>query len=222
MGFNYARSGMAVLTTNPQVSFYIYEPPTVRMVDQLSWPGYLRLAVLNPPEYDRLFAVNETAIAHELLPERNPPPENLWFTQDDPTAIRTIGARATALVEGRKWTLMGIHLVGILQSLRPKWNSAGTLNRMLDVLRIALLPLALCLLVKRRQGWWLALLLVWTAYALLPPGPVSAWRFRSLAEPIFSLVLATAFAPAWIGIRSQFQRLKPEILTGKKSHVITE
>ncbi len=195
IGFNYARSGLAVLTTNPQVSFYIYEPPTVRMVDQLSWPGYLRLAVLNPPEYDRLFAVHQTAIAHELLPTQNPPPDNLWFTKDDPAAIHAIGARAHALVVGRTGTLMGIHLVGILQSLRPKWNSAGLLNRWLDGLRLALLPLAVWLLLKRREWWWLALLLVWTAYALLPPGPVSAWRFRSLAEPIFSLTLAAALAP---------------------------
>lgn len=222
MGFNYARLGMAVLTTNPQVSFYIYEPPTVRMVDQLAWPGYIRLAVLNPPEYDRLFAVNETAIARELLPDRNPPPENLWFTQDDPTAIQTIGAQATALVAGRKWTLIGIHLVGVLQSLRPKWNSAGTLNRMLDALRILLLPIALCLLIKRKQWWWLALLLVWTAYALLPPGPVSAWRFRSLAEPLFSLVLATALAPVLRGMGAQFPRLNPEIATEKKRQVVAE
>lgn len=36
-----------------------------------------------------------------------------------------------------------------------------------------------------------------TAFAvrLVPPGPVSAWRFRSLAEPIFSLTLAAALAP---------------------------
>jgi hypothetical protein len=222
MGFNYARAGMAVLTTNPQVSFYIYEPPTVRLVDQLSWPDYIRLAVLNPPEYDRLFAVNETAIARELLPAQNPPPENLWFTKDDPAAIKTIGARATALVEGRTWTLAGIHLVGVLQSLRPKWNSAGTLNRLLDTLRVMLLPVALWLLVQRKQWWWLAMVVVWTAYALLPPGPVSAWRFRSLAEPIFSLVLAMAFPPALSGIWSQAKRMKRALATGKKQPIIVE
>ena len=191
IGFNYARTGQAVISTNPQVSFYIYEPPTVRMVDDLSWPQYIRLAVLNPPEFDRQFAIHEKAIAQQIV-ATVPPPDNLWFMQDDPRAILETGAKAGALVDGRWRTILGIHLVGVVQTMRPVWNSADALNRMLDALRILLLPVAVWLLVKRRQWWLLSLLLVWTAYAVLPPGPVGAWRFRALAEPIFSLTLATA------------------------------
>lgn len=191
IGFNYARAEQAVLSTNPQVSFYIYEPPTVRLVDQLSWPQYIRLALLNPPEFDRQFTVNEKAIAHQIV-AAVPPPDNLWFMQDDPHAIQVTGVKAGALVDGRWPTILGIHLVGVAQTMRPVWNSAHTINRVLDALRILLLPIAVWLLVKRKQWWLLSLLLVWTAYAVLPPGPVAAWRFRSLAEPIFSLTLAAA------------------------------
>ena len=211
IGFNYARSGLAVISTNPQVSFYIYEPPTVRLVDQLSWPQYIRLAVLNPPEFDRQFAMQEKAIAHQVA-ALTPPPDNLWFMQDDPRAIQETGAKAGALVQGRWPTLLGIHLIGVLQSLRPVWNSADVLNRVLDALRMLLLPVAVWWLVRRRQWWLLGLLLVWTTYALLPPGPVGAWRFRSLAEPVFSLTLATALSFGW---RALLPKQQPQTIWRK-------
>ncbi len=205
VGFNYVRAGQAILSTNPQVSYYIYEPPMVRLVDQLSWPQYIRLAVLNPPEYDRQFAVQEKAIAHQVVADV-PPPDNLWFMKDDLHAIQETGAKAGALIDGRGLTVLGIHLVGVVQSMRPVWNSANAINRALDALRILLLPLAIWLLAKRRQWWLLGLLLVWTAYALLPPGPVGAWRFRSLAEPVFSLTLAVALASMTSILSAQWSR----------------
>jgi hypothetical protein len=196
VGFNYARSGLAVVSTNPEVSFYIYEPAAARMVDELTWPGYVKAALLNPPEYDRLLEQRQREIAREVGFDVDPRPESLWFTMDDPELMRRLGGRARALVAGRELTLVGVHLVGALQTLRPRWNSAGAVSRLLDALRVLLLPVAAALLVRRRQWWLLSLVAAWTAYAVLPPGPVGAWRFRSLAEPMFSLMLAAAFAPA--------------------------
>jgi hypothetical protein len=205
IGYNYSRSGMAVLSTNPQVSFYIYEPPTLRMVDELSWPGYIRVAMLNPEELGRHFLKHEKSVTRELMPEKCPPHTNLWFSSEDPTAIRKISQRAADYVAGRETTIIGIHIFGILGSMRPQWNSAGVLNRFLDALRIAMLPIAVWLLWKRREWWWMALLFIWTAFMLLPPGPVSCWRFRAPVEPIISMVLAVALAPVCSGL---FGRLK--------------
>jgi hypothetical protein len=196
VGFNYARSGMAVVSTNPEVSFYIYDAAAARMVDELTWPGYVRAALFDPPRYDRLLDEAQRGIAGEAAFDIEPRPESLWFTMDDPELIRRVGGRAKAMVEGRALTLVGIHTVGALQTLRPRWNSAGAINRLLDALRLMLLPVAAALLLRRRE-WWLVLFAAcWAAYAVLPPGPVGAWRFRSLAEPVFSLALAAAFAPA--------------------------
>ncbi|HYE72048.1 MAG TPA: hypothetical protein VEF04_01905, partial [Blastocatellia bacterium] len=49
---------------------------------------------------------------------------------------------------------------------------------------------AMVILIWRREWWLLSFALAWTAYAILPPGPVGAWRFRILAEPIFSLIFS--------------------------------
>lgn len=195
VGFNYARSGMAVISTNPEVSFYIYDTAAVRMVDELSWPGYVKAALLNPPEYDRLLEAAQRRITREVCYDSEPMPESLWFTMDNPELIRRIGGRAKAITAGRLPTIIGVHAVGAVQTLRPRWNSAAAINRILDALRVLLLPLAVVLLARRRQWWLWTFVMMWTAYAILPPGPVGAWRFRSLAEPLFSLTLAAAFAP---------------------------
>jgi hypothetical protein len=210
VGCNYARSGMAVVSTNPEVSFYIYDPAAARMVDELTWRGYVRAALFDPPGYDRLLEEKQREIAREVAFDVEPRPESLWFTMDDPELIRRVGGRAKAMVEGRAFTLVGVHVVGALQTLRPRWNSAGAVNRLLDGFRLLLLPVAMALLLRRRE-WWLVLFAAcWTAYAILPPGPVGAWRFRSLAEPVFSLVLAGAFAPVLLRLSGElpvFRRL---------------
>jgi hypothetical protein len=188
------------------------------MVDELSWPGYVKAASLNPPEYDRLLEAAQRKITREVCYDIEPPPESLWFTMDNPELIRRIGGRARAITAGRLPTIIGIHAVGALQTLRPRWNSAAAINRILDALRVLLLPLAVVLLARRRQWWLLTFVMVWTAYAILPPGPVGAWRFRSLAEPLFSLTLAAAFAPLGIRWWARFS-LRPERRTAIEAAV---
>ncbi len=192
VGWNYQRSGMAVLCTNPAVSFYIYEIPALRMVDQLSWPGYLRLALAQPKEYDRLGLEHQKAYAQELFPAANPVPQDLWFTMDNPAQIRRIRADAARQTQGRLLDLLGIHLTGALQAMRPKWASASLPTRWLELLRLLPLPFAALVLLWKRQWWLLALFGVWTFYVVLAPGPCAFWRFRSLIEPVISLVLASA------------------------------
>jgi hypothetical protein len=192
MGWNYQRSGMAVLCTNPAVSFYIYEIPALRTLDQLGWPGYLRAALLQPKEFDRLGLEHQKAYAQELFPTANPAPQDLWFTMDDPATIRRLRADAGFHARGRMLDLIGIHLTGAFQAMRPKWASANWPTRLLDLLRLLPLPFAIVVLLRKRQWWLLALFSVWTLYAVLPPGPVAFWRFRSLVEPLICLVLASA------------------------------
>jgi hypothetical protein len=192
IGWNYYRAGLAVLCTNPDVSFYIYEIPALRLVEQLSWPGYLRLALGQPKEFDRLGLEHQKAYARELFPAANPVPQDLWFTMDDPASIRRIRADAALQARGRLLDLIGIHLTGALQTMRPKWASAGLPTRFLELLRLLLLPLAALVLCWKRQWWLLALFGVWTLYVVLAPGPCAFWRFRSLIEPVISLVLASA------------------------------
>ena len=200
VGFNYVRSGMPVLCTNPPVSFYIYEVPAMRIAEQFSWPSYLRMAVFNPKEYDRLIEVYEKEFIEENFAGAQPMPKDLWFTMDDAPTIRRLSAAAAVRTQGRLSTLIGIHLIGALQTIRPKWNSSGTASRLLDLLRLSLLMIATLMLVWKRQWWLLAFFGVWTLYALLLPGPVGSWRFRSLAEPVFSLGIAgalTSILLAW-------------------------
>jgi hypothetical protein len=192
VGWNYHRSGIAVFSTNPDVSFYIYEVPAVRLVDQLGWPGYLRTALLQPQEFDRLILESQRAYAQELFPALNPAPQDLWFTMDDPASIRRIRANATLQTQGRLVDLIGIHLTGALQTMRPKWASANLPTRVLELLRLLLLPLAALALLWKRQWWLLMLFSAWTLYVVLAPGPCAFWRFRSLVEPVTSLVFAVA------------------------------
>ena len=192
LGFNYARAGMPSLSSNPDVSFYIYDTAAVRLAERLSMGGYMRLALLNPPEFDRQLELAQIAYASEAQTNLPAPARDLWFTKDDPTQFRTLRAEAIKKLEGKWPIIFGIHLTGALQSLRPKWNSVGWFFRVLDGLRMLLLPLAVALLLWRRQWWLLAFFAVWAGYALLPPGPVGAWRFRSLIEPFICLTLSSA------------------------------
>jgi hypothetical protein len=192
IGWNYHRSGLALLCTNPPVSFYIYEIPALRIVDQLGWPGYARAALLEPKEYDRLGLEYQQAYARELFPTLQPAPRNLWFTMDDPAQIRRLRAHAAEQAQGRLLDLIGIHVTGALQALRPKWASANLLTRLLELLRLLPLPFAALVLIGKRQWLLLAFFSVWTLYVVLAPGPVAFWRFRSLVEPFICLVLASA------------------------------
>lgn len=192
IGFNYARAGMLSLSANPDVSFYIYDTAAVRLAERLSMGGYVRLALLNPPEFDRQMEQAQIEYARETQIGLSSSARDLWFTKDDPTQFRALRAEAIKKLEGQWPMLFGIHLTGALQSLRPKWNSVGWFFRVLDGLRMSLLPLAIVLLVWRRQWWFLAFFAIWAAYALLPPGPVGAWRFRSLIEPFICLTLSSA------------------------------
>lgn len=193
-GWNYHRSGMIAFSANPDVSFYIYEIPAVRIVDQLSRTGYLRTALLRPKEFDRLSEEHQKTYARELYPEANPAPQDLWFTKDDPASIRRIRADAALKTQGRLADLIVIHLTGAIQTMRPKWASANLPTKLLELLRLSLIPIALTVLIRRRYWRLLALFGVWTLYIALPPGPCAYWRFRTLAEPIISLTLASALA----------------------------
>jgi len=195
VGFNYMRSGMPVLCTNPTVSFYIYEVPAVSTVDQLSWLRYIRTAVFKPKEYDQLIEHYEKGFIEEAFPGTQPKPKDLWFTMDDAQTIRQLDAIAAERTKGRLSTLIGIHLVGALQTIRPKWNSSGIATRLLDVFRLSLLMVATAILVWKRQWWLLAFFGTWILYALILPGPVGSWRFRSMAEPVLSVGIAAALTP---------------------------
>jgi len=115
---------------------------------------------------------------------------------DDAPTIRRLSDAATVRTQGRLSTMIGIHLIGALQTIRPKWNSSGPVSRLLDMLRLSLLLIATLMLVWKRQWWLLAFFGAWTLYALILPGPVGSWRFRSLADPVFSLGIAAALTPA--------------------------
>ena len=192
IGFNYTRAGMPSLSSNPDVSFYIYDTAAVRLAERLSMGGYMRLALLSPPEFDRQLELEQIAYASEAQISLPSSAQDLWFTKDDPTQFRALRAEAIKKLEGKWPIIFGIHFTGALQSLRPKWNSVGWFFRVLDGLRMSLLPLAIVLLLWRRQWWLLAFFAVWAGYALLPPGPVGAWRFRSLIEPFICLTLSSA------------------------------
>jgi hypothetical protein len=202
MVFNYARAGMLVLSSNSDVSFYIYDTAALRLAERVSLKSYIRMALLNPPEFDRQLELYQIAYAREEQLTRPSLERDLWFSKDDPALIQAFRAEAVEKMKGRLPLLIGIHLTGVLQSLRPRWNSAGWFLRVLDGLRILLLPIALLLLWWRRQWWWLAFFTVWLVYALLPPGPVGAWRFRSLLEPFISLTLASTWLLVAQRIRS--------------------
>jgi hypothetical protein len=190
--FNYARAGMMVLSSNPDVSFYIYDTAALRMAERLSLSNYIRMALLHPSAFDRELELHQQSYACEEQISVHSSAPDLWFTKDDPTLIRALRAEAIKKMEGHYPLLFVIHLTGVLQGLRPRWNSAGWFFRVLDGLRILLLPLMLGVLLWQRQWWWLAFFLVWSVYALLPPGPAGTWRFRALLEPFVSLMLAGA------------------------------
>ena len=189
---NYARAGMAVLSSNPDVSFYIYDTAALRMAQRISLRSYVRLALLQPPVFDQEMEMYQRSYTCEEQISVRARAQDLWFTKDDPALIRALRAEAVEKVKDHYPLLLGIHLTGVVQSLRPRWNSAGWFFRVLDGLRIGLLPLALVVLGWRRQWWWLTLFVVWATYALLPPGPAGTWRFRALLEPFISLTLAIA------------------------------
>ncbi|MBL8204152.1 MAG: glycosyltransferase family 39 protein [Blastocatellia bacterium] len=207
IGFNYVRTGVPTLSSNPNVSFYIYDTAAVRMVEQISLSGYIRLALLNPPEFDQQLELHQIAYAREAQASLNSPAQDLWFTKDNPALFRTLQAEAIQKLEGRWPTLIAIHLTGVFQSLRPRWNSVGWFFRVLDGSRMLLLPLAVGVLLWRRQWWFLTFFVVWAVYALLPPGPVGAWRFRSLIEPFISLTLASSLMIAFQWVQQQKPRL---------------
>jgi hypothetical protein len=194
IGWNYERAGMAVLSTNPPVSFYIYEIPALRLLEQCGPLGYLKLALLQPKEFDRLGLEQQRGYARELYHYLSPAPQDLWFTMDDPASIRRLSANARQQAQGRLGSLVFIHLTGALQTLRPKWSSASWMTRLLELLRLLPLPLAALVLAWKRQWWLLALFSGWTLYVVLAPGPCAFWRFRSLIEPLISLALAGAFS----------------------------
>lgn len=193
IGFNYERAGMAVLSTNPPVSFYIYEIPALRILEQVGPGEYLKLALTQPKEFDRLGLELQRGYARELYNFVTPAPEDLWFTMDDPASIRRLSADANRQTQGRLTELAFIHFAGALQTLRPKWSSASWATRLLELFRLLLLPCAALVLAWKRQWWLLALFSVWTLYVVLAPGPCAFWRFRSLIEPLISLSLAGAF-----------------------------
>jgi hypothetical protein len=192
IGFNYVRAGVPTLSSNPDVSFYIYDLPALRMAERISLRSYIRIALLNPPEFDRQLELYQIAYAREEQASLPSAAQDLWGTKDDPAQFQRLRAEAVSKVKGRQLTLLGLHLTGVLQSLRPKWNSAGWPFRLLDALRMLALPLAVLVLLWRRQWWFVAFFVVWAGYALLPPGPVGAWRFRGLIEPFISWTLAAA------------------------------
>jgi hypothetical protein len=192
IGFNYVRAGVPTLSSNPDVSFYIYDLPALRMAERISLRSYIRMALLAPPEFDRQLELYQIAYAREEQVGVESAAQDLWFTKDDPALFQQFRAEAIRKVEGRWHILLGIHLTGVLQSLRPKWNSVGWPFRLLDALRVLALPLAVLVLLWRRQWWFVAFFVIWAGYALLPPGPVGAWRFRGLIEPFISWTLAAA------------------------------
>lgn len=203
IGFNYARAALPTLSSNPEVSFYVYDTAAVRMAERMSMSGYFRLALLNPPEFDRQLELHQISYAVEEQTTWHPPARDLWFTKDDPALIRAFRAEALQKMQGRLPLLIGIHATGALQSLRPRWNSVGWFFRILDALRMLLLVMGVSALLWQRQWWFLAFFGVWAAYALLPPGPVGAWRFRSLIEPFISLTLAAGLVIVAQWIRQQ-------------------
>ncbi|HEX4945523.1 MAG TPA: hypothetical protein VFZ34_02515 [Blastocatellia bacterium] len=220
IGFNYARAGVAVLSSNPDVSFYIYDTAAVRMAQRVSMPGYIRMALLNPPEFDRQLELYQLSYACEEQTTVRSSARDLWFSKDDPALVRALRAEAVQRLQGQLPLLAGIHVTGVVQSLRPKWNSAGWFFRLLDGARMLLLPMAVLVLLWQRQWWFLTFFAVWSAYALLPPGPVGAWRFRALIEPFISLTLALALLQSaqWLKQHVIDLMLNLEWNLGERSH----
>ncbi|HXG68174.1 MAG TPA: hypothetical protein VNO70_23965 [Blastocatellia bacterium] len=215
VGFNYRRVGTPILCSLPAVTVYMYELPAVRMADQLSWLDYTRLWIFNPREAERIRQVYEKDFVQEVFARSGAIPPDLWTTIDDPYAIHRLKAEADLQLQDRLPARIGIHLVGALQILRPISPSApgGVIATIVDGLRLLLLPVALMVLARRQQWWLLSLFAVWFSYTLFLPGVNGIWRFRSMAEPILSLVLAAGATGLFIQGRV-YRSLRNEIDSG--------
>jgi hypothetical protein len=197
LNFNYRRTGTLLLCSVPDVAVYMYELPAVQMADQLSWAGYIRAWVLHPREAERIREEHEKAFIEEVSRQSGPLPRGLWSTIEDPHLTHSLRSRADVRLRGRILSVIGTHVVGALQSLRPMppWALGGLAATLLDGLRLTLAPVAIVILVRRHQWWLLMFLGAWIAYALLLPGVCGVWRYRSLAEPALTMLLAVASAP---------------------------
>lgn len=194
VGCNQVRSGMPVVCSNPQVSYYIYEIPALELVERLGWSGYLRLALLHPAEFDAALIAGQQRFASQLFAGVVDPPADLWGTMDSPEWIRRISKEAAQRSAGKTSTLVGIHACGVAQALRPKWTSASWVVRLLEVARLGLCFLGVVQLARRREWWLLSLAVVWLGYSTVLAGPAAYWRFRAFAEPIIAIVAGYAIS----------------------------
>ncbi|MDQ3817336.1 MAG: hypothetical protein M3362_06555 [Acidobacteriota bacterium] len=218
-GFNYYRAGYANLTSVGDVYIYGHLVHAVSMADEVSWLRYTRLWVLNPREGEVLRLANERRFIREALQRSNSVPPawaddakladslsesgddyfhtKLWSTIDDPATVRWLRAEADEKLKGRLPAILGVHLVGALQTLRPipPWGLTGWPGTLIDSLRLLLLPIAFVLLARRRQWWLLAFCSAWFAYTVFLPGVCGIWRYRVMAEPAITHALAFAFSP---------------------------
>jgi hypothetical protein len=79
--------------------------------------------------------------------------------------------------------------------MRPvlRWPRGGWLMTVLDCGRLIILVSAVMILLYRREWFLIGGILVWTAYALLLPGVCGLWRFRAVAEPVWTITVAAAW-----------------------------
>lgn len=200
--FNKQRAGISGLSTVADVATYTYVLPAVEMAHRVSWPVYARLWIASPAQGETLRQREEAAFLDEAfaLPSRPPGrtrPASIFSIQNDPDAVRWLASEARARLSGRTASVLGTHVVGMLQVLRPlpPDESGGVLFSLLDGVRVLGCAVVVVLLARSRQWWLLSFLGLWVLLGLLMPGVCGVWRFRSFCEPAIALAYGITMAP---------------------------
>ncbi|MBX3279259.1 MAG: hypothetical protein KF868_14750 [Acidobacteria bacterium] len=196
-GYNHHRSGRFIISTMPDFAAYMYELPAVKMVDQLGWMRYAYMWTADPRAAERIRQEHEQAFIEGEFAYVQEKPANLFQTTGDPALMLRLRTSAMSVLRDRIPTVIGTHMVGALQVLRPlpPWSPLGAAGSILDALRLLLIAASAVLLMRRREWWMLAFFTVATAYAILLPGVCGVWRFRSAAEPVLAMAAGAALAP---------------------------
>lgn len=205
-GLNYQKTGYLMITSVPDVAIYMYELPAAQMVDQFSWVEYTRLWVFSPREAEAIRQVQEKRFIDQVYKSCPIKPSNLWETTTDLTTVKWLRSEAEQQLRGKILTIVGTHLIGALQVIRPipPKVPGGMFSTILDSSRILLLSIAIISLIIRHKYGVLAVLIMLILFALLLPGVCGVWRFRSMAEPAISLLLG-------IGLATLLQRKQVEL-----------
>ena len=191
VGHNYRRSGEAVVSTIEAPAIYTFEVSAVRMLDAFGPLQYARLWIVGGSGTELIRQRFQDDFTKEIR-NRNPAlPQSLYLGWEDLSVVRPIREEMRRELNGRLWARAFTHVIGAIQTIRPviHWPRGGWWMTVLEILRSCLIVAGMIALIRRRQWWMLAFVLCWTAYALLLPGVCGLWRFRSMAEPIWGVVI---------------------------------